>query len=110
MTAQLTADFWVAAYLARLSGEGIYAHVAHKGDPTAGAIAIKLATMDRNASLFLRRYDEDFELVWQREMDSQPEFEVDAAIARQRGYDRDLWVIEVEDPRGRHLLEEDGLA
>ena len=108
--ARLSTDFWVSAYLSRLSLAGIFAHVAHKGDAQAGSVAVKLATMDRNASLFLRRYNADFELVWSRELDNQPEFEVDEAIAKQRGYDRDLWVIEVEDPKGRHLLDEDGLA
>jgi len=39
-----------------------------------------------------------------------PEAEVDAAVSRQRGFDSDLWVIELEDARGRHLLDEDGLA
>ncbi|MFN5826482.1 MAG: DUF1491 family protein, partial [Rhodobacterales bacterium] len=34
---------------------------------------------------------------------------VDAVIARQRGHDRDLWVIEIEDRAGRTLLDEDGL-
>jgi hypothetical protein len=38
------------------------------------------------------------------------EAEVDAAIARQRGYDPDLWVVEVEDRQGRHLLDEPGLS
>jgi hypothetical protein len=38
------------------------------------------------------------------------ETDVDAAISRQRSFDSDLWVIEVEDAKGRHLLEEDGLA
>ncbi|MEJ2001381.1 MAG: DUF1491 family protein, partial [Maritimibacter sp.] len=38
------------------------------------------------------------------------EAEVDGAIARQRSFDPDLWVIEVEDARGRHLLEQSGLS
>ena len=108
MSARLTADFWVAAYLARLSGAGIFAHVAHKGDPTAGAIAVKVATMDRRASLFMRAYGIDGERVWTTVADQSDEPEVDAEIARQRRFDRDLWVIEVEDPRGRHMLDEIG--
>jgi hypothetical protein len=38
------------------------------------------------------------------------EAEVDAALSRQRGFDPDLWVIEVEDREGRHLLDQPGLA
>jgi hypothetical protein len=34
---------------------------------------------------------------------------VDEAVARQRRFDPDLWVIEVEDRAGRHLLGEEGL-
>ena len=33
---------------------------------------------------------------------------VDAAIARQKAFDPDLWVIEVEDRQGRHLLDQPG--
>ena len=39
-------------------------------------------------------------------LDQGAEAEVDASIARQRGYDPDLWVIEVEDRKGRHMLDE----
>ena len=104
--ARVTADFWIGAYLARLMQAGIFAHVAHKGDPTAGAIAIKLATMDGCASLFMRNYDGEGNRVWSTVKDRADEREVDEHIARQRGYDRDLWVIEVEDPKGRHLLDD----
>ncbi len=110
MAARLSSDFWVAAYLARLSGEGIFAHVAHKGDPTAGAVAVKIATMNRRASFFMRSYDSDGERIWAAVAEDTDEAEVDEMIARQRGFDRDLWVIEVEDPRGRHLLDAEGLS
>ena len=35
---------------------------------------------------------------------------VDASISKQRSFDPDLWVIEVEDRAGRHLLDQDGLT
>ncbi len=106
---RLATNVWVSAYLTRLSSEGIFAHLIHKGDATAGAVAIKLATMDGQASLFVRSYDADGERVWTALIESGAETDADAAIARQRGFDRDLWVIEVEDPHGRHLLDTDGL-
>ena len=44
------------------------------------------------------------------ELISGNEPDLDRAIARQRGFDPDLWVIEVEDRLGRHLLDEPGLS
>ena len=35
---------------------------------------------------------------------------VDASIEKQKSFDPDLWVIEVEDKAGRHLLDEPGLT
>lgn len=107
--ARLATSVWVSAYLTRLSLAGIYAHVARKGDETAGAVAIKVATMDGRASFFTRAFGAEGTAGWHAQAESAPEQEVDAALARQRRYDPDLWVIEVEDPRGRHLLGEPGL-
>jgi len=107
--ARLTAAFWVAAYRARLAAEGIPVHILHKGDETAGAVAVKIATMDGRATLFTRHYGPSGERLWDALLDGAPEGEVDAAVARQRRADPDLWVIEVEDPRGRHGLDAPGL-
>ena len=38
-----------------------------------------------------------------------PEAEVDAAIAKEREFDPDLWVSEVEDRAGRHMLDQERL-
>lgn len=110
MSARLTADFWVRAYLARLQQAGIPAFIAAKGDPTAGAVLVKLATLDGRATAYQRSFDlmtGDRAWVVLAEGD---EAGVDAAVARQKGFDPDLWVVEIEDRAGRHLLDEPGLS
>ena len=107
--ARLATSIWVSAYLMRLSQQGIHAHVVRKGDTTAGAVAVKVALMNGRASFFTRGYGPDGKIAWQARIEDAGEAEVDAALARQRGYDPDLWVIEVEDPRGRHMLDAPGM-
>lgn len=106
---RLTARFWVDAYLARLRMQDIPAFVTSHGDDTAGAILVKLNTLDGAARVFHRSYDllED-----RREwavLHEGAESDVDLSITRQRASDPDLWVIEVEDRAGRHLLDDPGL-
>lgn len=107
--ARLATGVWVSAYLMRLSLEGIYAHVARKGDETAGAVAIKVATMNGRASFYSRGYGSDGVPGWHVQIDDVEEATVDDALARQQGYDPDLWIVEIEDPRGRHLLDDPAL-
>ena len=110
MTVRLTAALWVSAYLNRLRLADIAAYVTAKGDPTAGAVVVKVATLDGRARAFQRSFDLMANTrVWVVLADG-PEPEVDAMLSRQRGRDPDLWVIELEDRQGRTLLDQDGLA
>lgn len=107
---RLTARFWVDAYLARLRLADIPAFVTAHGDDTGGAVLVKLNTLDGQARAMTRGFDlSSGARLWQ-DLIAGSEVEVDAAITRQRGFDPDLWVIEVEDRQGRHLLDEDGLG
>ncbi|CUK16388.1 hypothetical protein RUE5091_03987 [Ruegeria denitrificans] len=106
---RLTADFWVHAYLARLRFQEIPAFVVAHGDDTAGAVLVKLNTLDGQAVAFQRSFDlMSGDRKWV-ELSSGLETDVDETITRQRSFDPDLWVIEVEDRQGRHLLGEEGL-
>ncbi len=106
---RLTSEFWVQAYLARLRLADIPAFVTAKGDATAGAIMVKLNTLDGQAEVYQRSYDTDGQRIWVT-LAAGKDGEVEASIARQRGFDPDIWVIEVEDKAGRHLLDEPGLS
>lgn len=110
MTARLTTRFWVDAYLARLRLTDIPAYVVAHGDDTAGAVLIKLATLDGRARAFQRSFDLRTGARAWIVLAEGAEADVDAAIARQRGFDPDLWVIEVEDRQGRSLLDQDGFS
>ena len=105
---RLTAEFWVHAYLRRLSLANIPAFVVQKGDATAGAVLVKSNALDGRAILFHRTYDGEGQRVWS-ELSAGPELEMDNLITRQRKFDPDLWVIEVEDQSGRTLLDGEGL-
>ena len=108
MTPKLTSDFWVRAYLRRLQLADIPAFITAKGDATAGAVIVKLNTLDGNAKAFHRSYDLDGNRVWAI-LAEGAERDVDVSLTKQRSFDPDIWVVEVEDRTGRHLLDEDGL-
>ena len=107
---RLTSDMWVSAYLTRLRQIAVPAFVLNKGDATAGAVLVKLNTLDGQAVCFQRSFDLDSgDRIWMQ-LIAGPEPDVDQAIAKQQGFDPDLWVIEVEDKAGRHLLDDPTLV
>lgn len=107
---RLASGVWVAAYLTRLRLADIPAFVVARGDETAGAVLVKLNTLDGNAKAFQRSFDMmTGERTWMV-LAEGIEQDVDVSIAKQRSFDSDLWVIEVEDRQGRTLLDEDGLS
>ncbi|WP_296417915.1 DUF1491 family protein [Pseudooctadecabacter sp.] len=110
MTPRLTTDIWVSAYLTRLRLVDIPVFVTRKGDATAGSVLVKLNTLDGQAQAFQRSFDlttGDRAWVVLAEGD---EGDVDASLAKQSGFDPDLWIIEVEDRQGRHLLDDPSLS
>ncbi len=108
--ARLTAEFWVQAYLARLRVMDIPGFLVMHGDNTAGAVLIKMNTLDGNASVYQRSFDLMTGARQWVVLCDGPESDVDQAIVKQQSFDPDLWVVEVEDRQGRHLLDEPGLS
>jgi hypothetical protein len=108
--ARLRSDFWVAAYLRRCAIEGLVAVLRRRGSAEAGAIFVKVDHLDGTASLFgpapqslVEERDEDrrFTLVVGR----VTPLDVEERVGRERRFDPDLWLVEVETRDGRHLLE-----
>ncbi len=109
MTARLTSEVWVAAYLTRCRLADIPAFVVARGDHTAGAVLVKLNTLDGKAVTFQRSFDLMTGARRWIVLAEGEDAEVEGVVRRQRDMDPDLWVIEIEDRAGRHLLDEPGL-
>ena len=109
MTARLASHVWVGAYLARLRLENIPAYVIAKGDAEAGAVLVKVATLDGRATAYQRTLDLMTGARTWMVLAEGDEAEVDESVRAQRRFDPDLWVIEIESREGRSLLGEEGL-
>lgn len=80
--------------------------VVCKGHASAGAVFIKVNTLDGQACIYQRSFDlMSGARAWVI-LTQGDEADCDAALAKQRRFDPDLWIIEVEDRQGRHLLDE----
>lgn len=105
--ATLTTELWIGAHVRRCTIEGIGATVVRKGDPTGGAVLVKLYLAGQGCRVMTRMTGPDGEPGWMAALGGGlvPEADADAYIARQIRYDPDLWVLEVDDPKGRHPFE-----
>ncbi|MDP3403776.1 MAG: DUF1491 family protein [Brevundimonas sp.] len=102
----LNSDLWVGALIRRAQIEGANATVVRRGDARAGTVIVKAYnTSDRTARAWSEAFGPDGDRLWIQPV-TGTESEVDAWIERQRGYDPDLWVVEIEDRHGRHFLTE----
>jgi hypothetical protein len=107
METRLKTRIWVQAFLRRLGGEGVMAALIVRGDEDAGAVLIKVNGFQAGCRVYTQVRTETGQLVWMCGTGETgvPEQDADAYISRQRKYDADLWVIEVEDPKGTYEID-----
>jgi hypothetical protein len=108
MPALVATEIWVSALIRRAQGAGANAVVVRRGDPTAGAVLVKVYdTRARTARLYAEALGgAEGERRWMQPHPDASEAELDAYAARQAGYDPDLWIVEIEDPQARPFLTE----
>ncbi len=109
---RLRTEFWVKGYLRRCAIEGASAVVVRHGDDDAGAIFIKVNRLNGTCLVFgpapagFAGAESDRRWVACLALEGVPEAAADSFLAREFGFDSDLWVVEVEDPAGRHFLDD----
>jgi len=109
---RLKSSIWVAAYLRRCQTEGIFGAVRRRGAEEAGAVFVKVATLDGNAMLYAPApqtvYDDTRpaeRIFVPASPKAVPETSVEERLAREIRFDPDAWIVETEDRAGRHFLD-----
>ncbi len=104
---QIDTDIWVYALVRRAHQGGAFATIERKGDARGGAVLVKLVNRRADSVRLLSEATRgDGERVWMQPIKAVTEADIDAYIARQVRIDPDMWVVEIDDPDGRHFLVE----
>lgn len=110
---RIKSEFWVKAYVRRMAGAGAFATLVTRGDEDFGAVLVLVRHLDGTAALFgpaptqggpgIEASDRRF--VRLHAAPAVSEAEAGAILDRQRRFDADAWIVEVEDRAGRHGLD-----
>jgi hypothetical protein len=108
---RLRSDIFVSAYMRLRNSENAFAAVRYKGAAEAGAIFICIDRLDGTADLYgpapqtafdTASPDRQFQKI---SKDGSTPLDVAERIARERKYDCDIWVIDIEDRTGEPRLD-----
>lgn len=108
---RLKSGIWVSAYLRRCQVEGAFAGVVQRGAEEAGAIFIKINRLDGHADLYGPAPQSLIDMETSADRAFTPlqmnaaEDEIEKRLARERRFDSDIWIVEVEERAGRHFLD-----
>jgi hypothetical protein len=105
--ARLKSGLRVKALIRRCDLAAIGVALVARGDADAGSILLKLNGREEGSSVLAEARRPDGAAIWLRATGAAPvpEAEADAYIERQRRFDPDLWVIEIENGSAEGLLD-----
>jgi hypothetical protein len=107
MTPRLKAGIFVRALIRRAEVAGAQAYVVKKGSEEAGAVFLKVSRLDGSCTILNQVRPGDGELAWAKPLGGPcDEARASAYFAKQMKFDRDLWIVEIEDREGRAFVDE----
>ncbi len=106
---RLTTRIWIEALIRRAQLAGASAFIVQRGDEARGDVLIKVSRLDGRADAYAPAMSLEGERVFinlSRQGVGPDEKRVDDYLNRAKARDRDLWIVEIEDPQGQHFLIE----
>jgi hypothetical protein len=106
---ELRTEIWVQALLRTAQAHGAMGYVVRRGDNDAGAVLVKVSSLDGNARLLVPARDGAGERIYldlTGKTAGPDEASIDAYLSKRARQDSDIWCVEIEDRDGRSFLTE----
>ena len=106
---RVTTDFWVSALVKRVFSGGGFAAIVKRGSTEAGAVFVIVRDRLGGAQLFGPAPQTSYDTAKPDERhftryDLEDEASLDARLEKERRFDPDIWVVEIEP--GRTAIED----
>ncbi|OYX15230.1 MAG: hypothetical protein B7Z15_01250 [Rhizobiales bacterium 32-66-8] len=109
---RLKSAIFVAAVVRTAHGAGAFAAVRRRGSEEAGAVFVKVSTLDGNAALYGPAPQSAFDESYPADRyfsvlvpPDRPESDSEERMRKEVRFDSDLWFVEIEDRAGRPFIE-----
>ena len=109
---RVTSGLWVSALIRRAEAAGAFAMVLHRGAAEAGAIFIVVNNLSDRIGLYGPAPQTDYSMdgpttrQFECVLEEASDDDLKQKIAREKSFDPDIWVVEIEDRQGRSFIEE----
>ncbi len=106
---RINSELWVKSYLRICNSSGAAAFVVCRGDEDGGSIFVRINQLDGTSRLYgpaaVGLAETVSERYWSLRHTGDDKG-VEELISRERSFDPDLWLVEVEDRDGRDFLSD----
>lgn len=104
---RLRTELWVKAQVRACDVQAVPAYIRRRGDAAAGTVVLLIDSLKNGVLAYSAAYGADGGRGWLAANAGAPMTDAEAAdyVRRQSDIDPDLWVIEIEDPEGRYVLD-----
>ncbi|MGI9365329.1 MAG: DUF1491 family protein [Rhizobiaceae bacterium] len=107
---RVTSSLWVSAHMRRAQIAGAFATLVSKGAEEAGAIFVIVNDLQGEYTLYgpapQAEYAPDYEggRLFERVLSTREWSDVNEHLDKEKRFDPDIWVVEIEDRDGRNFL------
>ena len=104
---RLKTDLWIQAQIRMCTVSNLSTYVIKRGDPDAGAIFLHLNKLNGKNFIYNQIRTISGEIAWSQSSGERPLDENEAYdyLEKQKKYDPDLWILEIEDPDNKYKFD-----